>query len=136
MRIFSALLVCLLVGPGFVWAEDQVSEGAGSGEAKVLNEVFVTATKEEETVKDIAGDVGVIKKETIDNTTSNGLHEVLKFMPGVTVQNRFGTDDVNISIRGSGIRQGFGVRGIQVLVDGIPLTERADPFGFDRYGHH
>ena len=123
MRIFSALLVCLLVGPGFVWAEDQVSEGAGSGEAKVLNEVFVTATKEEETVKDIAGDVGVIKKETIDNTTSNGLHEVLKFMPGVTVQNRFGTDDVNISIRGSGIRQGFGVRGIQVLVDGIPLTE-------------
>jgi iron complex outermembrane recepter protein len=123
MRIFPALLFCLLVGPGFVWAEDQASEGTGSGETKILDEVFVTATKEEEFLKDIAGDVGVVKKETIENTTSNGLHEVLKFMPGVTVQNRFGTDDVNISIRGSGIRQSFGVRGIQVLVDGIPLTE-------------
>ena len=110
------------------YVENQVSEKTESGEedegqVKVLKEVFVTATKEEETLKDIAGDVGVIKKDVIDNTTANGLHEVLKFMPGVTVQNRFGTDDVNISIRGSGIRQGFGVRGIQVLVDGIPLTE-------------
>jgi iron complex outermembrane receptor protein len=123
MRLFPVLLFCLWVVPGLAWAEDQVSEGTEPGETKVLQEVFVTATKEEETLKDIAGEVGVIKKETIDNTTANGLHEVLKFMPGVTVQNRFGTDDVNISIRGSGIRQGFGVRGIQVLVDGIPLTE-------------
>ncbi len=91
--------------------------------ATVLEEVFVTATKEKEVLKDIAGEVGIIKSETIENTTANSLHEVLKFMPGVTVQQRFGTDDVNISIRGSGIRQSFGVRGIQVLVDGIPLTE-------------
>ena len=140
MRIFSVVLLCLWVLPGLAWAENhdnetplvddryvenQVPEENGSEEeqVKVLEEVFVTATKEEETLKDIAGDMGVVKKETIESTTSNGLHEVLKFMPGVTVQNRFGTDDVNISIRGSGIRQGFGVRGIQVLVDGIPLTE-------------
>lgn len=140
MRILTVVFLCLWVVPGLVWAEsrenealpaddryaeNQVSEETESGEekVKVLKEVFVTATKEEETLKDIAGEVGVIKKDVIDNTTGNGLHEVLKFMPGVTVQNRFGTDDVNISIRGSGIRQGFGVRGIQVLVDGIPLTE-------------
>jgi len=140
MRIFSVVLLCLWVLPGLAWAENhdnetplvddryvenQVPEENGSEEeqVKVLEEVFVTATKEEETLKDIAGDMGVVKKETIESTTSNGLHEVLKFMPGVTVQNRFGTDDVNISIRGSGIRQSFGVRGIQVLVDGIPLTE-------------
>jgi len=94
-----------------------------NGDVKMLDEVFISASKEEETLKDIPGGVGIIKKETIDRTTSQGLHEVLKFIPGVTVQNRFGTDDVNISIRGSGIRQSFGVRGIQVLVDGIPLTE-------------
>jgi len=123
MQLILVSLICLWVIPGLVWAQNPVSKSTESREVTVLQEVFVTATKEEETLKDIAGEVGVIKEETIDNTTANGLHEVLKFMPGVTVQNRFGTDDVNISIRGSGIRQSFGVRGIQVLVDGIPLTE-------------
>ena len=51
------------------------------------------------------------------------LDEVLEGLPGVQVNDRF-NDAVGeqISIRGFGSRAQFGVRGIQILVDGIPAT--------------
>lgn len=52
-----------------------------------------------------------------------GLDEFLLHLPGVTVANRGNpTQDPRIAIRGFGSRSAFGVRGIRVLRDGIPLT--------------
>ena len=39
------------------------------------------------------------------------------------VASRYGTDEVSIGIRGSAARGGNAVRGVAVLLDGIPLTE-------------
>ena len=51
------------------------------------------------------------------------LDELLQHLPGVTVSNRGNpTQDPRIAIRGFGARSAFGVRGIRVLRDGIPLT--------------
>lgn len=52
-----------------------------------------------------------------------GLDEALQSVPGVFVANRYNYSlDQRISIRGFGARSAFGVRGVQVLVDGIPQT--------------
>ena len=49
--------------------------------------------------------------------------EMLLALPGVTVANRSNpTQDPRISIRGFGARSAFGVRGVRVVRDGIPLT--------------
>jgi iron complex outermembrane receptor protein len=49
--------------------------------------------------------------------------EMLLAMPGVAVANRNNpTQDPRISIRGFGARSAFGVRGVRVVRDGIPLT--------------
>jgi iron complex outermembrane receptor protein len=49
--------------------------------------------------------------------------EMLLALPGVTVANRNNpTQDPRISIRGFGSRSAFGVRGVRVVRDGIPLT--------------
>ncbi len=49
--------------------------------------------------------------------------EMLLALPGVTVANRNNpTQDPRISIRGFGARSAFGVRGVRVVRDGIPLT--------------
>jgi len=49
--------------------------------------------------------------------------EMLLAIPGVTVANRNNpTQDPRISIRGFGARSAFGVRGVRVVRDGIPLT--------------
>lgn len=51
------------------------------------------------------------------------LDETLALVPGLAVSNRNNpSQDPRISIRGFGARSAFGVRGIRVLRDGIPLT--------------
>ena len=59
-------------------------------------------------------------------TRANGgafLEEALRAVPGVQIQNRFnfGVGE-RLAVRGFGSRAQFGVRGIRVLVDGIPAT--------------
>ena len=51
------------------------------------------------------------------------LDEMLTFLPGVTVANRNNpAQDPRVSIRGFGSRSAFGVRGVRILRDGMPLT--------------
>lgn len=51
------------------------------------------------------------------------IEEALHALPGVRVQNRYNASTgERISIRGFGARSQFGVRGIKILVDGIPAT--------------
>lgn len=52
-----------------------------------------------------------------------GLDEALSDVPGLEVDNRYNLAlGSRISMRGFGARAAFGVRGIRILVDGIPLT--------------
>lgn len=52
-----------------------------------------------------------------------GLDEALVTVPGVFVANRYNfSQDQRISIRGFGARSAFAVRGIKILIDGIPQT--------------
>lgn len=52
-----------------------------------------------------------------------GLDEALETVPGVYAANRYNLSlDQRISIRGFGARSAFAVRGIKVLLDGIPQT--------------
>lgn len=53
--------------------------------------------------------------------------EALKAVPGVKVDNQANGERVHLSMRGQGILTGRGVRGIEVLLDDIPLN---DPSGF------
>jgi iron complex outermembrane recepter protein len=51
------------------------------------------------------------------------LEEALQGLPGVHVQNRFNEAvGERITVRGFGSRSQFGVRGLRILVDGIPAT--------------
>ncbi len=63
------------------------------------------------------------KTELREGKTGMFLEEALEGLPGVQVQNRFNyAVGERISIRGFGARSPFGVRGIHVVVDGIPAT--------------
>ncbi|MFL5633116.1 MAG: TonB-dependent receptor family protein [Gemmatimonadaceae bacterium] len=65
--------------------------------------------------------------QTPDSTRPGQRHlsldETLWLIPGLSVSNRNNpSQDPRLSIRGFGARSAFGVRGIRVLRDGIPLT--------------
>jgi iron complex outermembrane receptor protein len=55
------------------------------------------------------------------------IDEALQSVPGVKVDNQANGERVHLSIRGQGILSERGIRGIQLLYDGIPLN---DPSGF------
>lgn len=51
------------------------------------------------------------------------VNEILQGLPGVQVDSRTNlAQDTRISLRGYGARSAFGVRGIDLLVDGVPMT--------------
>lgn len=68
--------------------------------------------------------VSVLTEDLWTTGRSQGsIEEALQGLPGVQIHNRF-NDAVGerVSIRGYGSRSEFGVRGITILVDGIPAT--------------
>lgn len=70
----------------------------------------------------------IVGADALDTMTrSIAIDEVLKSVPGVKVDNQANGERVHLSIRGQGILSEHGIRGIQVLYDGIPLN---DPSGF------
>ena len=68
-----------------------------------------------------AGSVEWIDMETLKGTYTNNLRDVLKDVPGVYVQTRYG-QELRLSIRGSGIGRAFHTRGIEIPQDGIPFN--------------
>jgi iron complex outermembrane receptor protein len=95
--------------------------------AVVLNELVVTASRDEQELGDVAAAVTVISQDEIQlGRKATNLEEPLRQVPGVRVEDELGGvgSRTRIIIRGTGTRAnspaGSGVRGVKVLVDGIP----------------
>lgn len=97
---------------------------AAAQETKTLSPVVVTATRVEQDSFDLPMSIDKVEKDTIQNGgVKMTLSESLARVPGITAQNRNQmAQDPQISSRGFGARSSFGVRGIRVYVDGIPLS--------------
>ena len=91
--------------------------------AAILDPIVTSVTRDPRSLGDVAGAISVADSSAIQRDRTVGLHEPLRTMPGVQVASRYGTDDVNIGIRGSAARARQAVRGVAVLLDGVPLTE-------------
>ncbi len=93
-------------------------------ELKSLSPVVVTATRVEQDSFDLPMAIDKVEKSAIqDSQLRMTLSESLARVPGITAQNRNQmAQDPQISSRGFGARSSFGVRGIRVYVDGIPLS--------------
>jgi len=99
-----------------VWAQQQDTD--------VLDEIVVSATRMESSVRDVARSISIVHKERIQHGTQQlGIDEALAGVPGLYMQNRYNfAQDLRISLRGFGARSSFGIRGIKIIVDGIPET--------------
>jgi len=89
-----------------------------------LSPVVVTATRQAQNSFDLPVAIDVVEQKNIkDGQLQMNLSESLIRVPGITAQNRTQqAQDPQISSRGFGSRSSFGVRGIRIYVDGIPLT--------------
>lgn len=86
--------------------------------------VVVTAERVRQSSFDAPAAISVVTREAIEaGGPQVNLSEVLNRVPGITVLNRQNyAQDLQLSIRGFGSRSTFGIRGVRLIVDGIPAT--------------
>jgi iron complex outermembrane receptor protein len=95
---------------------------------KNLGEVLVTANRMSVPLKVNPGAVSLVSAPVLFSMPrSIAADEALRLVPGVRIDNQANGSRIHLSIRGQGILSERGLRGIKVLIDGIPVN---DPTGF------
>ena len=115
VQVTAFLSGCLAFSGSFA----QTSEPVGQTD---LPPVYVGVTRAQALAFDLPASINVVRPQVLDAARWNlNLSEVLGSVPGLIVNNRNNfAQDLQISSRGFGARTAFGVRGMRILVDGIP----------------
>jgi iron complex outermembrane receptor protein len=128
VALLAGLLLCL--GPGALPAqqgEDRpagAEAGAAPADTVEVAEVEVTVTRRDAELREVPYAVTVMDAAEVEaGERRTSLQESLQGVPGVQVFNRrnFSLGD-RLVVRGVGSRAQFGVRGVKVIQDGVPLT--------------
>jgi iron complex outermembrane receptor protein len=124
----AALLACLLFAPAALRAQQAQDPQGG---AEPIEEITVWGRKDSLIVPSledaraglerIPGGVDLVEAEEFRGGRAVTLKDVLDYVPGVFVQPKWG-EDARLSIRGSGLSRNFHLRGVRLLVDGVPIN--------------
>jgi iron complex outermembrane receptor protein len=103
------------------------------------DEIIITGTRMEQKIIDIPYPVTRINSNNWITSRKVGVQDVLLTVPGLFLQPRYGNHDTRITIRGYGSRSNTGIRGVRILLDGIPESEpdgqtRIEAIDFDAIG--
>jgi len=90
---------------------------------KQLDSIYVRALKTETTWTQSPFSTQLIQPSAKTQFLQNSLQEYLLESPSIfTLNTQNKAQDLRVSIRGFGSRSAFGVRGVKIIVDGIPET--------------
>lgn len=98
---------------------------AASDTTVTLDRLDVTATRTTETAASAPASVAVLLRDPVERATDAGtsLDAALRGLPGLWIADRENVAlGERLAVRGMGARAGFGVRGVGVVLDGVPLT--------------
>ncbi|HUH23334.1 MAG TPA: TonB-dependent receptor, partial [Brevundimonas sp.] len=130
-----ALLIGACLAPTLALASEADGPNA-DGPVTVVDSIIVTGHRNAEDPAVVAeardrlsrtpGAVAVVSAESYADRFAQGFADTLRNVPGVLAQKRYG-EESRLSIRGSGIAQGFHQRGVLLAQDGVPFAD-ADGF--------
>lgn len=129
MKVTSLSIIFIIFVASIVFSQEMQPEKQDSlqtsDEPKIeLEPIIVTSTRSERSIFRVPYAIDVIGQEEIQRAEVGlSLDEALRAIPGVVVNNRYNLSRGDrINIRGIGSRAAFGVHGIKIILDGIPLT--------------
>lgn len=98
-------------------------QGAAAQE-KQLDPVVVSANRMEQKRFDAAASIDAVEVDPLRTPSALvNMSELLSSAPGIQIRDRQNyAQDLQLSVRGFGTRATFGVRGVRILIDGIPAT--------------
>ncbi|NBV01102.1 MAG: TonB-dependent receptor [Burkholderiaceae bacterium] len=116
-----------------VIATSLMMSGAYASQSLFLNPVVVTGENSpsitqpsidqaKARVKEIPGGASIVDMENVREGRTSTWVDMLGMAPGVFVQERFGSEEARIAIRGSGLARTRHGLGLKVMQDGIPIN--------------
>jgi len=95
-----------------------------AAQEKQLDPVVVSANRTEQKRFDAAASIDAVQVDPLRTPSPLvNMSELLNSAPGIQVRDRQNyAQDLQLSVRGFGTRSTFGVRGVRILIDGIPAT--------------
>lgn len=123
--LLSATLVAIATTHPVLAAQGTAADSAARADsARRVAAVRVTITRTDAQADLAPWAVGVVTAEQLRGGRATlGVDEALSSVPGVVVSNRYNYSvDQRLSIRGAGSRANFGMRGVKVLLDGVPQS--------------
>jgi iron complex outermembrane receptor protein len=119
---FVCLLICI---SSFLSGQNNIPD---SIKTISLSEVVISANRLPILLKSNPGSVSLVTPDMLSiMPKAIAVEEALRLIPGIRIDNQHDGERVHVSIRGQGILTERGLRGIGVLLDGIPIN---DPSGF------
>ena len=139
--VFRMLSAAALVASSFTgWADESpvliderptetaAADAEHADTPTVRSEIVVTAPRVEIPLAENPAATTVVGEPVLATMPRTvAADEALKLVPGVKVDNQLNGEKVHLSIRGQGLLTERGIRGVKVLLDGLPLN---DPTGF------
>ena len=80
------------------WAQDAAP--AAKDEAASIDEIIVTARRVEERLQDVPISITVLTEEDLSNNNIQSAKDIATYTPGLTTNNRYGSDNTTWTIRG------------------------------------
>jgi iron complex outermembrane receptor protein len=122
MRKLAALAALCAAGPAVAQSPQRLPTltVTASPPAEALTAPSLEAAQE--TVARTPGGAAVVPADAYRDGRAVNVRDVLNFVPGVFAQPKYGQEDARLSIRGSGLSRNFHVRGIRLLLDGVPIN--------------
>ncbi len=125
MKFIIYFVSILIYSNSFLFGQNNNSR---TSDTIKLQEVIITGNRMPVALKSNPGAISLVTNEMLLSMPKTiGVDEALRLVPGVRVDNQHDGERVHVSIRGQGILTERGLRGIGVMIDGIPVN---DPSGF------
>lgn len=124
LRRLDAALLAVLAGSAGAQTPTPTQTQVQVQTQAPLQEVVITASRSAQKSFDVPASIQAIGEDTlIDAGPRVNLSEAINRIPGIVALDRQNyAQDLQLSIRGSGARSAFGIRGARLIVDGIPAT--------------
>ncbi len=124
LRMIAASLVVMLAAPADAQRPGQAPDSARADSAQRLGALRVEVTRQPMATDRVPWAVGTQDAAQLRRGQATlGIDEALANIPGVVISNRYNYAlDQRLSIRGAGSRANFGLRGVKVLLDGVPQS--------------
>lgn len=121
----AAIALAILLPAPVLFGQDTTAAGEREDSARTftIDEVVVTGTRSAKKILDLPYPIERVTGSDLSFNRKVAVDDALHAIPGLFLQSRYGNHDVRISMRGFGSRSNTGIRGIRILLDGIPESE-------------